>query len=163
MSSSPDVAANLDSVRRRMAAAAHRVNRPPSDITLVVVTKTFGPDLVRRAAAAGHRTFGENRVQEGLAKREALSDLALDWHLIGHLQTNKVRKAVGSFSLIHGVDRLELLERIDRVAGELGVRQPILLQVDLAAEATKSGVSEADLPALAVAAAEAPHVDLAGL
>lgn len=163
MPSLPDVTASLDSVRRRLAAAAHRVNRLPSDITLVVVTKTFGPDLVRAAAAAGQRVFGENRVQEALAKRDALSDLPLDWHLIGHLQTNKVRKAVGAFGLIHGVDSHELLEKINRVAGDVGVKQRILLQVDLAGETTKSGVPEAGLPALVQAAVEAPHVDLAGL
>ena len=158
-----DVAANLDSVRRRIAAAAHRVDRPASDITLVAVSKTFGPDLVRTAAAAGQLTFGENRVQEALAKQDALADLRLDWHLIGHLQANKARRAVTAFATIHSVDRPDLLARLDRAAAEAGVRPRILLQVDLAGEATKSGVPAAEVPALARAALATPHLLLAGL
>ena len=97
---------------------------------------------VRAAAAAGQRAFGENRVQEGLPKIEALSDLPLEWHLIGHLQSNKAKRAAGSFAWIQSVDSVELLQRLDRAAAEAGRRPRILIQVDLAHEATKHGADE---------------------
>ena len=158
-----DIAARLDAVRRRLDAAAHRASRNPSDITLVAISKTFGPEMIRAAAAAGQLSFGENRVQEALAKQEALADLPLDWHLVGHLQSNKARKAAAAFSLIHSVDRQELVARLDAAAAAAGTRPRILLQVDLAGEATKAGVSEADLPRLVDAALDAAHLALAGL
>ena len=158
-----DIRTNLDSVRRRLQAAAHRAHRAPTDITLVAVSKTFGPDLIRAAAAEGQRIFGENRVQEALAKRDALEDLPLEWHLIGHLQSNKARKAVTHFTCIHSVDRLDLLTRLDAAAAEAGVTPRILIQVDLAGEATKHGADRAVLDDLVAAAAGAAHVRLSGL
>ena len=157
-----DIASNLDSVRRRIHAAAHRANRNPSDITLVAVSKTFGPDLVRAAAADGQRVFGENRVQEAVAKRSALADLTVEWHLIGHLQGNKARKAVETFDWIQSVDRLDLLAKLDAAASDTGRRPRILIQVDLAGEATKHGADRAALRDLVHAAAEATHVRLTG-
>jgi hypothetical protein len=158
-----DIAANLDSVRRRIHAAAQRVNRSSSDISLVAVSKTFGSDLVRAAAASGQRIFGENRVQEAVAKKADLSDLPIEWHLIGHLQSNKARKAVTTFDCIQSVDRVDLLLKLDVAAGEAGVRPRILLQVDLAGEATKHGAGRDALAELVRAADGARHLRLTGL
>ncbi len=158
-----DIADRLASVRRRIAAAAERANRSPADILLVAVSKTFPAGDVRAAASAGHREFGENRVQEGLDKVDALKSLALNWHLIGYLQSNKARKAAAAFAWIHSIDRLELLKKLDACALELGIRPRILLQVDLAHEATKHGADEAGVADLASAALEARGVDLRGL
>ena len=157
-----DIARNLDSVRRRLTAAAHRANRSPTDIQLVAVSKNFPADHVRAAAAAGQRAFGENRVQEALPKIEALRDLPLDWHLIGHLQSNKARKAA-AFQWIESIDRVELLERVDRAAADAGATPDVLIQVDLAGEATKFGAREADVSRLVQAALGASAVRLAGL
>jgi pyridoxal phosphate enzyme (YggS family) len=161
--SGADLAANLSLVRRRIQAAAHRANRSPSDITLVAVSKTFGPALVRAAAACGQRVFGENRLQEAAGKIEALADLELEWHLIGHLQSNKAKKAASSFSWIESVDSLPLLERLDAAAAGAPVRPNVLVQVDLAHEATKHGADEAALRPLVDAALHAHHLELRGL
>lgn len=157
------IAASLETVRRRIDAAAQRAHRPPSDITLVAVSKTFSADHVRSAAGAGHRSFGENRVQEAATKRAQLGDLPLEWHLIGHLQSNKARKAVETFDWIQSVDRLDLLAKIDAAARDAGRHPQILVQVDLAGEATKHGAALDVVGALVEAAAVANHVDLRGL
>jgi pyridoxal phosphate enzyme (YggS family) len=158
-----DIADGLASVRRRVAAAAERAHRPPTDIVLVAVSKTFPADDVRAAASAGQREFGENRVQEGLEKIDALRSLDLSWHLIGHLQSNKARKAVAAFAWIHSLDRLELLKKVEAAALDLGVRPRVLLQVDLAGEATKHGAHETAAADLTAAALESRAVDLRGL
>jgi hypothetical protein len=158
-----DVAEHLDAVRRRLSAAAHRAHRNPEDIQLVAVSKTFGADLVREAAAAGQRSFGENRVQEGLDKIEALGDLGLEWHLIGHLQSNKARKAAAAFAWIESVDSRELLKKLDQGAADAGTRPTILVQVDLAHEATKFGADEQAVSDLVKAALDARALTLAGL
>ena len=158
-----EIASNLADIRRRVAAAAQRSGREPGSIRLLAVSKTFGADLVRAAASAGQRDFGENRVQEGLDKVERLWDLGLDWHLIGHLQTNKARKAAGAFDWIHSVDRLDLLRRIDDAAVELGTQPKVLVQVDLAHEETKFGADETLVRDLVQAALNARAVQLAGL
>lgn len=158
-----DVAANLEVVRRRVIAAAERAKRDPAGVTLLAVSKTFDASLVRAAAAAGQRHFGENRVQEGLEKSALLRDLPIEWHLIGHLQSNKARKAAGAFAWIHSVDRIELLTRIDDAARELGTRPNILLQVNLAHEEAKSGAGEALIGDLAHAALAARAATLRGL
>lgn len=158
-----DIASNLESVRRRIAAAAARAGRPASDIRLIAVSKTFPADLVRAAAGAGQRSFGENKVQEGLAKAGALADLPLDWHLIGHLQSNKARKAAATFAWIESIDRHEILKKVDDAAREAGTRPRILIQVDLAHEATKHGADEQAVADLVRAALEARAVDCRGL
>lgn len=163
MPRSADIAAQLDSVRRRITAAAQRASRSPSDITLIAVSKTFSADDVRAATSAGHLAFGENRVQEAEAKKALLEDLAIEWHLIGHLQSNKARKAVATFDWIQSVDRIDLLRRIEVAAREAGRRPRILIQADLAGEATKHGADRAALGDLVCAAAEAEDVDLRGL
>ena len=157
------VAEQLDAVRRRLSAAAHRAHRQPEDIQLVAVSKTFGPELVREAAAAGQRHFGENRVQEGLDKVAALGDLALDWHLIGHLQSNKARKAAEAFAWIESVDGLDLLKKLDQAAAAAGTRPTILVQIDLAHEATKFGADEHEAGDLVKAALDSRALTLAGL
>ncbi len=146
-----------------MAAAADRTGRAAGALTLVAVSKTFGPELVRAAAATGHRDFGENRVQEGLDKIGALADLGLDWHLIGHLQSNKAKKAAAAFAWIQSIDSLDLLRKVDAAAVELGTRPRVLIQVDLAHEATKHGADEAAVSDLVRAALDARAVDLRGL
>ena len=153
----------LHEVRRRIAAAAARANRDPASIRLIAVSKTIPAARVRAAASAGLHDFGENRVQEGLEKIAALADPGVEWHLIGHLQSNKAKKAVGAFAWIQSVDSLDLLSKIDRAARELGARPKILIQVDLAHEATKHGADVAAVRALAEAALGAPAVDLRGL
>ena len=158
-----DVRSNLDHVRRRVTAAAERSGRDPNGVTLLAVSKTFGSDFVRAAAAAGQRHFGENRVQEGLDKAGQLRELGLDWHLIGHLQSNKARKAAGAFGWIHSVDRMDLLRKIDDAAVEVGTRPRILIQVDLAQEETKFGADEALVRDLVAAALDARAVQLSGL
>ena len=158
-----DIAANLELVRQRIRAAAGRAGRSPSDIQLVAVTKTFGADVVRSAAAAGQKLFGENKVQEALDKIETLRDLPIEWHLIGHLQSNKARKAATAFRCIETIDHLDILRKVDAAAAEAGVRSRVLIQVDLAHEETKHGAPEGDVPALVRAALEARAVELAGL
>jgi len=136
------IAQNLAAVRTRLERAARAAGRPASDIRLVAVSKTFPVDDVRSAAAAGQADFGENRVQEALQKIDASADLKIRWHLIGHLQSNKARRAATAFQCIHSIDSLDLLLRIDRAAAEAGVAPEVLVQVDLAAEATKFGLPE---------------------
>ncbi len=163
MADGQDVAVSLSGVRRQIALAAARTGRDPESVRLVAVSKTFPAALVREAAAAGQRDFGENRVQEGLEKIEALADLGLEWHLIGHLQTNKAKRAVAAFAWIHSVDRLDLLTKLDRAATESGTTPNILVQVDLAGEASKHGADVAAARDLIKAASDARALRLCGL
>jgi pyridoxal phosphate enzyme (YggS family) len=158
-----DIADKLGAVRRRITTAAQRAGRDLSSITLIAVSKTFTAESVRNAAQAGQMHFGENRVQEGLDKVDVLKDLSLSWHLIGHLQSNKARKAVGAFQWIHSIDSLELLRKVDGAAAEAGTRPRVLIQVDLANEATKFGAGAAVVADLVKAALDARAVELRGL
>jgi pyridoxal phosphate enzyme (YggS family) len=158
-----EIAANLASVRRAIAQAAHLSRRDPADIRLLAVSKTFPAADVREAVAAGQRDFGENRVQDGLEKVEALADLQVEWHLIGHLQSNKASRAARAFHWIHSVDSRDLVGRLDRAASEAGVRPQVLIQVDLAREATKSGADAATVPDVVRATLDARALDLRGL
>jgi pyridoxal phosphate enzyme (YggS family) len=158
-----DIALNLSTVRRRMNAAAQRAGRSPESVRLIAVSKTFPIDAVLAAVRAGQRDFGENRVQEGLDKIAATSGLNLEWHLIGHLQSNKARRAAAAFHWIHSVDSLELLRKLDAGAADAGSRPQILLQVDLAKEATKFGADREHLEDLCRAAAQCRAVQLRGL
>jgi pyridoxal phosphate enzyme (YggS family) len=161
---SDQIADNLAHVRSRIDAAARRAGRNPAEITLVAVSKTFDADHVRAAWVAGQRDFGENKVQEAERKIAATTALAgARWHLIGHLQSNKARKAAGPFAMIHSVDSVDLLKRLDGAAAEVGAEPEILLQADLAGEATKHGSREQQIAALARAALESRAVKLAGL
>jgi PLP dependent protein len=134
-----DIGNNLAAVRVRLERAARTAGRDPGSIRLIAVSKTFGLDHVRAAAAAGQADFGENRVQEALQKIEASAELRVRWHLIGHLQSNKARKAAGVFAAIHSVDSVDLVRRLDEAAADQGTRPELLVQVDLAGEATKHG------------------------
>src|ERR1051325_5787616 len=137
-------------VRRRIETAALRSDRAPEDVTLIAVSKTHPARVVRHAIEAGAKDLGENRVQEA---DEKIGELGREggarWHLIGHLQANKARRAVKLFDLIHSVDSVSLARRLDRLCEEAGRESlPVLVQVDLAGEATKSGLGEASLPEL---------------
>jgi PLP dependent protein len=158
-----DIAANLVRLRERVARSAERSGRRADEIRLVGVSKTFPVEAIRAAFDAGLRHFGENRVQEMQEKRPVLSDLDATWHFIGHLQSNKARLAVQLFDRIDSVDSLSLAQKLDSAAGELGKRLPVLIEVHVGGEATKSGVGEADLRTLAETIAALPHLDLHGL
>jgi len=153
----------LADVRRRIARAASRAGRDPSTVRLVAVSKTFPATFVRDAVAAGHTDFGENKVQEGLQKIDATADLHLRWHLIGHLQSNKARKAAERFDVLQSIDSPELLRRVDDPARAAARKLDVLVQVDLAGEETKYGAKEEDLPAIFEAAAAATHARTVGL
>ena len=146
------IAANLHAVRERIARAASLGGRSERDVTLVAVSKTHPAERVREAFESGQAVFGENKVQEGEAKIEALAALrpaGLRWHLIGHLQSNKARKAAALFDVIHSVDSLDLARKLAAAAADAGKVQAVLVQADLAGEATKHGVGEdALLPTL---------------
>jgi hypothetical protein len=157
------VAANLAAIRARVAAAARRAGRDPGDVRLVAVSKTFGPEAVRAAAAAGQVDFGENRVQEALQKIAATAELQIRWHLIGHLQSNKARRAAGAFASIQSVDSLDLLRRLEAGAAGAGRQVSVLLQVDLAGEATKFGAPPAEVTRMLEAAQAHRHAVVEGL
>jgi pyridoxal phosphate enzyme (YggS family) len=154
---------NVARVLGRIAAACARAGRRPEDVKLVAVSKAVSPELIRQAYEAGLRDFGENRVQEAEAKRPALADLDATWHLVGHLQTNKAKPARELFQYIHSLDSLRLAERLDRVASPGGQRLPVLLEVNLGEELTKSGAREAELLQLALGVSQLPTLELRGL
>lgn len=158
-----DIAGNIARLRERMAAACLRSGRRPEDVKLLAVAKTVAPELIRQAYEAGLRDFGENRVQEAEAKRPALADLDATWHLVGHLQTNKAKPARELFQYIHSMDSLRLAERLDRVASPGGQRLPVLLEVNLGEELTKSGAREGELLQLAQGVSQLPTLELRGL
>lgn len=135
---------NLDAVRGRIRAAAARAGRAPDAARLVAVTKSVGSGIIRRLLAIGISEIGENRIQDAVRKMDEVSEAAI-WHLIGHLQANKSRRAVESFDWIHSVDSARLLERVDAHAVELGRTPQVLLQVNVSGEATKHGFEEAGL------------------
>ena len=157
------VAANLTTVRGRLEQAARAAGRDPATIRLVAVSKTFPADAVRAAADCGQLDFGENRVQEGLQKIRATADQPLRWHLIGHLQSNKAKKAVESFGLIHSIDGVDLLRKVDEAAVALGRTPEVLVQVDMAGEATKFGAPEDSVAAIFEAAESLRAARLVGL
>ena len=157
------VSDRLTEVRARIDAGARSAGRDPSSVRLIAVSKTFPLDAIREAYAAGQRDFGENRVQEALQKIALSTDLQIRWHLLGHLQTNKARKAAGPFAMIQSVDGVELLEKLDRAAAESGSAPELLIQVDLAGEATKYGARPAEVPRLFEAAAACRAARVVGL
>jgi PLP dependent protein len=157
-----DIRANLEAVQERIAAAARRAGRSPATVLLVAVSKTVEVERVRSAIDAGVPALGENRVQEAREKIAVLGR-SRPWHLIGHLQTNKVRDAVESFDLIHSVDRLPLAEAIARRASDTGRRVDVLVQVNVGEEPQKGGVPPGDLHAALDAMAALPGLRLRGL
>ena len=155
----------LQQLRQRIDEACTGARRPVQSVTLLAVSKTFGPDAVREAHAAGCRAFGENYVQEALAKIESLADLrsAIEWHLIGPLQSNKTREVAAAFDWVHTVDRLKIAERLSAQRPAHLPALNVCVQVNVSGEASKSGVEPEQLAALAHAVAALPHLNLRGL
>lgn len=153
----------LDRVRERIARAASRGGRDPALIRLVAVSKTFDADCVRAAAAAGQRDFGENKVQEALPKMDRTSDLNLTWHLVGHLQSNKARRAASHFDVIHSIDEPSLILKLDDAAAAAGRTVRLLIQVDLAGETTKHGARVEAVQPILSASATCRAVRITGL
>jgi len=156
------IAARLEEVRGRIAAAAARSGRPPGEVVLVAVSKTVPARDIVVAVAAGQRVFGENRVQEAGGKAPSCGP-GISWHLIGHLQRNKARAAARLFDVVESLDSPGLAKDLDRQAREAGRRLRVLVQVKLADEETKSGVAPKEAPALIEAAAGLSNLELAGL
>ena len=159
---SSDPRENLRQVLDRIAAACDRAGRSRDEVSLVAVSKTFPPERVRQVLDCGQLLFGENRVQEALAKIPEVGGGAR-WHMIGHLQRNKARHAIGLFELIHSVDGLKLAQELDRRSESGGMVQPILVEVNLAQESSKSGVEEAGLWPLLEGIQPLTHLELRGL
>ena len=161
----------LTEIRERIASAARSAGRDPSSIRLVAVSKTFPIESIADAFAAGQRDFGENRVQEALQKVEQAAlqkidrsaDQSIRWHLLGHLQTNKARKAAPAFAMIQSVDSVELLHKLEQAAADTQHAPELLIQVDLAGEATKFGVPPGEMPRLFDTAAACRAAKVVGL
>lgn len=156
------IAANIEDIRKRIARAASRAGRKEESIRLMAVSKTVEPARVREAVDAGIRIFGENYVQEAREKIPAMGP-GIEWHMIGHLQTNKVKYVVPLFDWIHSVDRMELARELNRRAGQHGRTLNVLIEVNVGGEASKSGATPQDVPALIRAAASLPHLRVRGL
>lgn len=162
------MAENLQRVRERIAAAAARAGRRAEEITLIAVSKTQPVGAIREAWDAGVRHFGENRVQEWEAKHAAIADLHATWHLIGHLQSNKARRAAALFHCVDSVDSVALAQKLDAAIAEMenaggGKRLRVLIEVRVSAEETKSGVEEKDLGNLVETVLALRHLELGGL
>ena len=153
----------LQAVKSRIARACADAGRDPRDIVLVAVSKTFPPADVRAARAAGQRDFGENHVQEAVAKIGRLAELDLVWHFIGPVQSNKTRPIAERFAWVHSVDRLKIAERLSAQRPEGAPPLQACIQVNVSGEATKSGVPPEEVPALARAVAALPRLRLRGL
>ena len=159
-----EILENLRRVRQRIDRAALSCGRQPEEVKIIAVSKTFPVRAVESAAAAGLLTFGENRVQEAAEKiPQVASSQTLEWHLIGHLQSNKARKAAALFDWVHSVDSVKLMSRLDEGACEAGKVLSVLLQVDLAGEVTKSGAGVEELRLMLAAAASMRHLSVRGL
>lgn len=156
------VADRWDGVRPRIEAACARAGRDPSSVRVVAVAKNQSPDRVREAADAGLRTIGENRVQEAMQK-QPLCPGGVEWHMVGHLQRNKARQAVALFRMIHSVDSWRLLEALDGACDEAGVRMPVCLEVNVAGEASKSGLPPGDVADVIARVGGLSRVQVCGL
>lgn len=153
------VAANIGSIQERITIAARRAGRNPGEIAPMAVTKTQPPERIREAYNAGQRLFGENRVQEFATKAGALQDLhAAEWHMIGHLQTNKAARAIELFRAVDSIDSLKLAERLNAAASKLSRKPDVLIEINVGGEAAKSGVAP-DSPALEELLLAAPRLD----
>jgi PLP dependent protein len=160
------IAENLERVRERIASAARHAGRDPDEIKLMAVSKSFGAEAIRKAYEAGQRLFGENRVQEFAEKVPALADLLdAEFHMIGHLQTNKAPRATQLFQAVDSVDSLRLAEKLNLAAEKLGKRIPLLIELSLGGEASKSGVNPVsqEFGSMLEAAAKLEHLDFRGV
>jgi pyridoxal phosphate enzyme (YggS family) len=156
------ITANVARVRERVQAAARRAGRPEDAVTIVAVTKTFGPEVVEAILRAGIGDIGENRVQELLLKSDAVRT-PCRWHLVGPLQRNKAGKVVGRVHLIQAIDGVRIAETVDRIAGERGLHARVLLEVNTSGESSKHGVAPEDAVAAGEALARLAHLDFRGL
>jgi len=165
---------NLAAVRERIAMAAERAGRKAEDIGIVAVTKSHPLSVVQEALDAGLPDIGENKVQEAVEKQDALErqnaqdardaqDARIRWHLIGHLQRNKAKQALGRFALIHSLDSVRLADALEKAAAERGLTQDVLIQVNVAREPQKSGIAPEELDALVEHTLKQPHLALKGL
>jgi pyridoxal phosphate enzyme (YggS family) len=157
------LAANIAKVQAQIAAAAERAERRAEEIILVAVSKTKPLDLIKIAYQLGIKHYGENRIRDALAKMADFSSADIAWHMIGHLQRNKAGKACGQFAYIHSVDSLRLAELLNKHAEHAGIRQPILLQVNISGEASKEGIAKEETIPLARQIAALPHLKVQGL
>ena len=157
---------NIAAIHERIAAAAHRAGRHPEEITLMAVSKTHPPERIREAHAAGLRLFGENRVQEFAGKAAALADLTgTEWHMIGHLQSNKAGKAVELFTAVDSVDSVKLAEKLDAAAQSLNKKLAVLIEINVGGEAAKNGIApdSRELEELLLAAPRFQALEFRGL
>jgi pyridoxal phosphate enzyme (YggS family) len=154
---------NLNSIQRRIERSAKQCGRQPEAIRLVAVGKTQSADRVREVIRAGATIIGENYIQEARKKFEQLVDLDVQWHFIGHLQSNKAKYAVRMFDLIHSVDSIKLADELDKQAGKIGKRQNILVQVNIGDAPSKSGLAEKKAAEDIVRIAEMENLNLQGL
>jgi pyridoxal phosphate enzyme (YggS family) len=159
-----ELSERFEDVGNRIEACARQCNRSPKEITLVAISKTHPVETLKSALSLGLKDFGENRVQEAESKILELGRDAARWHLVGHLQENKARRAVKLFDIIHSLDSPSLARRLDRLCVENGREElSVLIQVDLAGEETKAGVAEDELPGLLAAVKDCPRLRLIGL
>lgn len=156
------LAENLAAVQARIANAVEKSGRSAHEVRLVAVSKTYPAEAIRELFATGQRAFGESRVQEALPKVETLPP-GIEWHFIGHLQTNKIRKVVGQFALFHGVDNESLALQMNRIAGEVSVTANVLLEVNVSGEESKFGFAPENLPAALENLAPLPFLRIRGL
>ena len=157
------IAGNISQVRAHIDVACQAAERPQGSVRLLAVSKTFGPEAVRQAHAAGQIAFGENYIQEAVDKIAALRDLPLEWHCIGPIQSNKTRLVAEHFDWVHSVDRLKIAQRLSEQRPAERPPLQVCIQVNVDGGATKSGVPPQDLPALAQAVAALPRLQLRGL
>lgn len=158
------LAVRLKDIRARVAAAAVRAGRKPDEVKLIAISKTHPASVIRQAIELGAEDLGENRVQEAEGKITEIGREKACWHLVGHLQANKARRAVNLFDVIHSLDTVDLAQRLDRLCAEEGrASLPVLIQVDLGHEETKSGAGESELTHLVESLAPLTHVKLIGL
>ena len=152
---------NIEVVRRNIRQVCERCGRRAEDITLIAVSKTKPFSSIQEAQAAGQRIFGENHVQEILDKTAAFPEL--EWHMIGHLQRNKVRQVIGKVSLIHSLDSLRLADQIEKEAAKMGITVPVLLEINVAKEESKYGFFLEDAERVLKTIAGFPHIQIKGL
>jgi PLP dependent protein len=158
------IAENIAHVRQRIAEAARSAGRNPADITLMAVSKTFSPESIREAYTAGIRVFGENRVQEFAGKGDAVRDLGdAEWHLIGHLQSNKAAKAAELLSAVDSVDSVKLAEKLNTAAEKTGKTLPVLIEINVGGEEAKSGIAPTELDPILLAAPRWKNLAIRGL
>lgn len=157
-----DIAANISMIRERIAVAAAKCSRAPDSIKLLAVTKTVSPSVIRQAIRAGLRSFGENYVQEARDKIAAIEE-HVEWHMIGHLQTNKAKYVVNLFDWIHSVDRLELAAEINKRAAAAGRKINVLIEVNVSGEETKSGLAPDGVVTLVREIASLENLSVKGL